>query len=271
MNTQRWPTQKADRQTMTFRQLARNSLQQIGLLEVAERAVYWARRVNPALIRRRRDLLCFYGQFLMQGDLCFDIGANYGGITDIFLQLRARVVSVEPQSTCVRKLQRFYGKRAAIVHKAVSDREGWAELWICDQSAALSTLSGRWRKEGRYAREYSWTTNERVPLTTLDCLISEYGLPKFCKIDVEGFEDRVLLGLSRRIAFLSFEFVRENLDVAERCIEHLTSLAPAKFNCSLYESKRLCSPEWICGARLLEKLRATGEDLLCGEIVVACN
>jgi len=35
----------------------------------------------------------------------------------------------------------------------------------------------------------------------------EYGLPHFCKIDVEGFEEQALAGLSRPLPVLSFEFI----------------------------------------------------------------
>lgn len=36
-------------------------------------------------------------QFIKKNDLCFDIGANEGDQTSLFLELGAKVVSVEPQ------------------------------------------------------------------------------------------------------------------------------------------------------------------------------
>jgi FkbM family methyltransferase len=43
-------------------------------------------------------------------------------------------------------------------------------------------------------------------MTTLDELIGKHGVPVFIKIDVEGFEEAVLQGLSQPVRALSFEF-----------------------------------------------------------------
>ena len=45
-----------------------------------------------------------------------------------------------------------------------------------------------------------------MPVTTLDRLIAQHGVPSFIKIDVEGFEDQVLAGLTHPVPALSFEF-----------------------------------------------------------------
>ena len=39
-----------------------------------------------------------------------------------------------------------------------------------------------------------WDDSVTVPVTTLDALIEEYGLPRFCKIDVEGTKPRCWRG-----------------------------------------------------------------------------
>ena len=58
-----------------------------------------------------------------------------------------------------------------------------------------------------------WDQAIEVPCTTLDALIAEYGAPAFAKIDVEGFEDTVLAGLSPAAAGA---FLRVHHDPARR-------------------------------------------------------
>jgi hypothetical protein len=58
------------------------------------------------------------------------------------------------------------------------------------------------------------------------------------KIDVEGFEDEVLAGLSRPLAALSIEFTTIQRDVALRAIRRLAALGPYVFNAALGESQR---------------------------------
>jgi FkbM family methyltransferase len=43
-------------------------------------------------------------------------------------------------------------------------------------------------------------------MTTMDTLISLYGKPDYCKIDVEGFEINVLKGLNIPLNLVSFEY-----------------------------------------------------------------
>ena len=82
-----------------------------------------------------------------------------------------------------------------------------------------------------------------MPLTTLDVLIERHGLPRFVKIDVEGFEDEVLAGLTRPLPALSFEFTTIQREVAYAAIERLVRGAPYAFNAVLGESQELVHAE----------------------------
>jgi FkbM family methyltransferase len=95
-----------------------------------------------------------------------------------------------------------------------------------------------------------WDNEIEVACTTLDALVAEHGAPAFAKIDVEGFEDTVLAGLSRPVLALSFEFTTIQRDVALRCLDRLTSLGPYGFNVVLGESQVLTFNRWTSKAEM---------------------
>lgn len=203
----------------------------------------------------RKKLLKFYSRFLKKGDLCFDIGANYGSRTEIFLKLGARVVAVEPQDACMQELQKKYSnnKKVILIKKAISDNLGEEELMISD-SHTLSSMSKEWINSIKSSdmffvstQAFSWQKSAKVQVTTLNQLIKKYGRPVFCKIDVEGYEYKILKGLSEPIRVISFEFTptQEFILLAINIVEHLASIGEVKFNYSFGESISLILNEWV--------------------------
>ena len=173
-------------------------------------------------VRQKR----FYSGLIGTGSLCFDIGANEGSRTRIFRELGASVVAVEPQSACLDALRKRFGpdSEVNIVAAAVGASPGTASLSVCPDESGLATLSERWRTTGRFAATHEWTRSERIDVTTLDALVDRFGVPTFCKIDVEGYEMDVLRGLTRNLPCLSFEFTSEFLETAEACVGQRTEL-----------------------------------------------
>lgn len=214
--------------------------------------------------------MTFFSQFIRRGDLCFDIGANIGDKTRIFLMLGAKVVSVEPQITCLKKLYEIFGnnKNVIIVNKAIGEKERYGDLQICDNYHTLSTLSKDWTTKSKYSKKFTWTETQRVKIITLDTLIKSYGLAKFCKIDVEGFEANVIKGLNQIIHILCFEFHKEFLNELKKCIDHLESLGTPKFNFVLGEGTELHLSEWVNSDNLYNILNSIKKEELWGDIFV---
>jgi FkbM family methyltransferase len=197
---------------------------------------------------RRSAMDALYRRFLRPGDLAFDVGAHVGDRVASFRRLGARVVAVEPQPALVFTLRLFYGfdRKVAIEAVALGRETGTIELKLNPPNPTVATASKEFVAAAKGAagwEDQRWTKNVVVPLTTLDALIERHGLPRFVKIDVEGFEDEVLAGLTKPLPALSFEFTTIQREIAYAAIERLVRGAPYAFNAVLGESQELVHAE----------------------------
>jgi len=193
--------------------------------------------------------ITFLQQFINPGDLVFDVGANIGKKTDLYLACSAHVVCIDPQPSSVQVLQERFAYNPAVTIEPVglAQKKGTLIFFICSRAHTISTFSHEWQQPGcRFSDQgYVWDIPLEVPVTTLDHLIAQYGRPAFCKIDVENFEYEVLQGLSQPIKYISFEFVSEVLHNARNCVHHLASLGYTRFNFAIAENPALALSEWV--------------------------
>jgi FkbM family methyltransferase len=224
----------------------------------------------PAARRQRRRMKAFYAQFIRPGDLCFDVGANLGDRTAVFVELGARVVAVEPQSRCRRRLERRFRRspQVRLVPRALGAEPGELVMKVSDADS-ISSLSPEWiasvKASGRFA-DYTWDRTETVAVTTLDRLVAEHGRPRFCKIDVEGFEAEVLRGLTQPLEVVSFEFTPEYLQAALASVRRLAGLGRVRFNYSEAESMRLALPAWVGAEAIVRLLTALPDPSVFGDV-----
>jgi FkbM family methyltransferase len=169
-------------------------------------------------------LRSLYSQFIGPGDLAFDVGANIGSRTEVMLSLGATVVAFEPQPSCAKELRARQNGKLIVVEAAVGSADGEATLHV----KADKTHSSLVTKQSS-APDASVL---RVPVTTLDLAIKEYGRPRFCKIDVEGFETEVLKGLTSNIQTLCFEYCCDDHGMTELwgCLDLLSRRGDFEMN-----------------------------------------
>jgi FkbM family methyltransferase len=213
----------------------------------------------------------FYSQFVSAGDLCFDVGANVGRRTQVFLELKARVVAVEPQEQCMARLRRRFGAHdnVVLVQAAAGEKPGQAQMRLCD-SHSLSSLSTGWvesvRASGRYA-QCTWSRSVTIDVTTLDELIAQHGRPAFIKLDVEGYEYEALKGLSRPVPCICFEFTPEFIDSTRNCVNHLAQIGPVDFNYCLEGTPTSFElPQWTPASEMGKVLKTLASQEQAGDM-----
>ncbi|MEM9427323.1 MAG: FkbM family methyltransferase [Pseudomonadota bacterium] len=223
---------------------------------------------DTARFQRMHDL---HRSLVRSGDLVFDIGAHVGDRTASFLRLGARVVALEPQPRVFRALRLLHGrgKNATLVGSAIGREAGSMTLFLNTRNPTVSTLSQDFMDAASDAdgwREQVWDDTVTVPVTTLDALIAQHGVPNFVKLDVEGHEAAALEGLSKPIPALSFEFTTLQRAAANACLDRICALADYEYNLSLGEDHMLRHTVWISAGALRDELRALPNAANSGDV-----
>ena len=238
------------------------------------------------ITNRCRDAAFYRGILygLRKGDLIFDVGANLGHKTQIFLDLGARVISIEPDKSSQEILRksfhslRFRKKPVTIVGKAVSDKTGSEIMWLEKPGSAFNTLNPKWvhslqSNGARFGKCIEFPESQVVDTVTMEDLFNAHGRPFFIKIDVEGHEAKVLSGMRRAVPFVSFEvnfpeFRSEGLQCID-CLERISS--GGSFNYTADTIRGLAFKEWLPSEEFVIAFKKCEEFLYRGILALQCH
>lgn len=212
----------------------------------------------------------FYSKLIKKNDLCFDIGANIGTKSKLFLSLGAKVIAFEPQNLCIASLEKIKQSYKKFDYKqiAVGAENKHEELHLANH-IEVATLSNQFINFYTSEKIY-WKEKEIVTVKTLNSIIEEFGIPNYCKIDTEGFEFNILSSLSYKIPIIEFEFTEGFLEETLRIIELLKSNT-SQFNLILNENPKFYLKKWVSSEELLKVILNLPKKELHGNIFVKTN
>jgi FkbM family methyltransferase len=218
------------------------------------------------------SLISFYHAMIANPGLVFDIGAHVGNRSLAFARMGAQVVALEPQPLYFRFLHWLFKRNphVTVLNVAAGAQSGELEMLVSENAPTVSSLASDWVADVQQRDEgFSWVRwSQRiwVQVTTLDALIAQFGLPDFCKIDVEGFELAVLQGLSQPLPLLSFEFIVSALDHTWPCIERLETLSNYEYNLAYIEERELILPQWVNAKEIVTVLKTLPTHVTSGDV-----
>lgn len=193
---------------------------------------YW----KPSLDKFDPMLTNVVDQFIQEGDVIWDIGANLGffGLAASSKSKTGKCLFVEPDVWLNILLNKTKKANSDIVIDilpvAVSNKRGISKFIIANRSRATNHLSE--------VKGSTQTGGERevklVPTYTLDDLLDVYDVPNFVKIDTEGAEYLVLEGASKLLKHKPKILIEVYTDTFEKVV-----LLLKQNNYTLYNAERL--------------------------------
>jgi FkbM family methyltransferase len=205
----------------------------------------WPERLTYFL-GRYHDLLTqlLMNQCVQHGDRVVDVGANIGMIALHAAALvgdRGLVEAFEPNPACLDRMAACLAlnklHRVRLHQVGLSNKAGVFTLSVPESQSGMGTLAT--------VQDMSVTTTFQVPVVTGDSLLLNSDRPiSFVKVDVEGFESRVVAGmrstLQRWWPIVATEVIPRWLERAEsnvaELLSHMRSLNYRPFGLSSFRS-----------------------------------
>lgn len=132
----------------------------------------------------------------MNKNLIFDIGANTGQDTAYYLSKGYRVLAVDASPEMIEKIATKFdslieSEQLELLNYAISDRDNEVVDFYLSENTDWHSLN-----KDISNRLGKLVGSTKVQTITLSSLVSKYGIPYYCKIDIEGYDNVALASLS---------------------------------------------------------------------------
>lgn len=173
----------------------------------------------------------------MSTKLLLDIGANVGAYAEARWGTGefAKIICIDANDVAFDRLQKRFENNPNVftINAAVGAEDDATLTFYQTQATVLSTANPNWlntpgfRFHGNQAAQVLSKTE--IQQVTIDKLIRLYGMPDLIKIDVEGYEETAVKGLTQKTPELCFEWAEEMEQECIRTVHYLKGLGYTEF------------------------------------------
>ena len=187
----------------------------------------------------------------------FDIGANKGDYTEYLLNAGAeKVICVEANIIQAQNLtHRFRDRNVVVINKAVSNETKPLKFYVCPECDAVSSCDEQWRTHSRFSQPDRTWVETIVDTITIDELVQTYGIPVHIKVDVEGYEYKAFLSMTKNYSQVRFEWAEEKVEEIILTLNHLIKLGYTNFGVMAGDAYHMMPDEFMSGEDVIEFLR----------------
>jgi FkbM family methyltransferase len=155
-------------------------------------------------------------------DLIYDVGVNDGSDSAYYLSKGFKVIGIEASPVMIEALRKRFRKEIAEQHYTllnigIASSNGTSEFWISDVSD--------WSSFDKKVASRNGTRHQSVLIETREfsTIIEQYGVPFYCKIDIEGNDHFCLSGLTTYTAppYVSIEMSHQDAGTDLDTLAHL--------------------------------------------------
>jgi FkbM family methyltransferase len=169
------------------------------------------------------------------GKVIFDVGAHRGEDTDFYLKKGFSVVAVEANPALCLELSRRFdvqirSGQLTLVNCAIAETAGPIDFYVNQKHSTWGTAMPKWAR--RNEKMGAGSDVVKVRAEKFASILSQYGMPYYLKIDIEGADllcIKALEGLSAVPRFVSLESTKDSWAELLEEFELLTSLGYSRF------------------------------------------
>ena len=221
------------------------------------------RLFDPSGFYKYKQELMFYTHLLKKhsskNQLIFDIGANMGRKSFFFSKVSKQVIAFEPSQRLFNFLSnRFAGSNVKVLQYALGSETGRKDFFITESNQAYNSLSKKHIKTTAINRGVAKgeITTAKAETRTLDFFINNYGIPKYIKIDVEGYEEEVIKGLKLPVPIISFEAnLPDFYDETIRILDYLNEISSGNYFYNFSSENLFISDNFLSDSELKNILK----------------